>query len=184
MVGGMCAVLAGILLLIGPGIFRADFGGELRHIEMLRAFPIRGRTLVAGAVLGPVAVMTLYQWILLLGALVLAGRSVPGPMSPAALAFVAALLCGPANLASALVQNALVLLFPGWMTLGASRPSGIESMGMGIVSALARLLALSVFFLPAAAAFALLLLAGIAAGFAEAGLIAAGGAAAAIITGT
>jgi ABC-2 type transport system permease protein len=181
MVGALCALMACLLLLIGPGIFRADFAGELRHIEMLRAFPIRGRTLVAGALWGPVAIMTLYQWLLLLGALLLAGRSVPAAVSPAALAFAVALVCPAANLSSSLVQNALVLLLPGWMTLGTSRPSGIESMGMGIVSTLARLLALSVFLLPAAVAFALCLLAGLAAGVPEAGLVTAGGAAAAVM---
>ncbi|HTJ22282.1 MAG TPA: hypothetical protein VL383_07790, partial [Gemmatimonadaceae bacterium] len=33
-----------------------------------------------------------------------------------------------------LVQNAGVLLFPGWVRLGLSRPGGIEAIGQGIVT--------------------------------------------------
>jgi hypothetical protein len=126
-------------------------------------------------------VLSLFQWMLLLAALSLTHGARQGFPLAVPLAFAAALLVPPINLVSALVHNALILLMPGWMTLGAARPSGIESIGFNIVSALARLLVLAICFLPAGLLFGGVWLAGAAIGQPALGLVGAAAVAAAAV---
>ena len=169
-----CGALVILMALIGPGVFRTDFAGELRHIELLRGYPLPGRTLIAGMLVAPVAVLTLFQWGLLAALAALAWDRAVEAGVPLTAAPAAALLAGPVNLVSALVHNALVLLFPAWMAPGQSRPSGIEAMGFNIVSALARMLILWVCLLPAGLLFGGIWAAAAMAGHSTAGLAAAG----------
>ncbi|MGH9868788.1 MAG: hypothetical protein ACREAA_11575 [Candidatus Polarisedimenticolia bacterium] len=180
--GIACAALFLLMMLIGPGVFRTDFAGELRHIELLRGYPLPGRTMIAGMLLAPVAVLTLFQWGLLAAAIVLVGGQAMTLGVPLTAGLAAALVAGPVNLVSALVQNALVLLFPAWMAPGQSRPSGIEAMGFNIVSALARLLILWLCLLPAGLLFGGVWAAAAVAGHSAVGLALAGLAAAVAIT--
>ncbi len=183
LVSGACAAgLAALLAFIGPALFRADFSGELRHLGFLRSFPLSGRTLVAGMLLGPAGVLAVTQWGLLAVAALLLKPSWEGP-GLAGMALAAAVTAAPLNLGSAVAQNALVVLFPGWMMPGAERTSGIEMMGFNIVTGLARVLVIVACLLPAAAAFAAVWAAAWAAGAPNAGIVGGGMAAAAIIGG-
>jgi hypothetical protein len=51
--------------------------------------------------------------------------------------------------AQVLIQNAAVVLFPGWVPTGANRPRGIEAMGQQMLMMAATLLAFAVGLLPA-----------------------------------
>jgi ABC-2 type transport system permease protein len=183
LVAGACAAgLAALLALIGPALFRTDFSGELRHIGFLRSFPLSGRTLVAGMLMGPAGALAVTQWVLLAAAAALLAPSWDGP-ALAEMVLAAAVMAAPLNLVSAVAQNALVVLFPGWMMPGAERTSGIEMMGFNIVTGLARMILIVVCLLPAAAAFAVVWTAAWAAGVQGAGIVGGGIAAAAIISG-
>ena len=154
----MCAMIAFALLVLGPAVFRSDFRQELLHIDMLKSYPLTGRTIVGGTLLGPVACLTAIQWVLLAIFAVLAGdlpiEGMPWPGSPGLIALTVALMALPINIVSALVHNAAVLLVPGWVTLGAARTTGVERFGQVLIASFGRLLALAVSLLPAALVFA------------------------------
>jgi hypothetical protein len=64
------------------------------------------------------------------------------------------------NLVTLLVPNAAVLLFPAWVQTGKDAAQGIEVMGQRLIFVLGQLVVLLVAFLPAAAAFAAVLVIG------------------------
>ncbi len=157
-VATMCAMIAFALLVLGPAVFRSDFRQELLHIDLLKSYPLAGRTIVGGTLLGPVACLTIIQWVLLAIFAVLAGdlpiEGLPWPGSPGLIALTVALMALPINLVSALVHNAAVLLVPGWVTLGAARTTGVERFGQVLIASFGRLVALGLSLLPAAVVFA------------------------------
>ena len=69
----------------------------------------------------------------------------------ASLALVAALTAPVLIGAQLLLQNAAVIVFPGWIPTGGARPKGIEAMGQQMLMFAGTLLALLVGVLPAAA---------------------------------
>lgn len=153
----LCGSLVFILLLAGPRLLRCDFSQELPFIDILRAYPIEGRTIVLGTLAAPVLIVTALQWILLAAFVILTtGSALASIVSipPAAPALALAILVLPMNLVSALLRNATIVLFPAWVTLGPRRGAGIEVLGQRIVTGVARLLVLTLCFAPAAAVFA------------------------------
>jgi len=153
----MCAMIAFALLVLGPAVFRSDFRQELLHIDLLKSYPLAGRTIVGGTLLGPVACLTIIQWVMLAIFAVLAGdlpiEGLPWPGSPGLIALTVALMALPINIVSALVHNAAVLLVPSWVTLGAARTTGVERFGQVLIASFGRLLALALSLLPAAIVF-------------------------------
>jgi uncharacterized oligopeptide transporter (OPT) family protein len=69
-----------------------------------------------------------------------------------ALALVAGLVAPVLIAAQLLLQNAAVILFPGWIPTGGARPRGIEAMGQQMLMFAGTLLAFVVGVLPAAVA--------------------------------
>jgi len=180
--GSACALLALVLFLVGPRLLRGDFSQELAYIDILRSLPITGRSLVIGTLMGPVLVLSVLQWALLAGFLVMAGHELDAmgqvAVGSVPLTLTAALLLPPMNLVTALLQNAAVVLLPAWVVIGPTKGGGIEVFGQRIVTGVGRLLIMAISLLPAAAAFGLLLFLGtLVTSFAVAVPLAAAGAA-------
>jgi len=155
--GSWCAMLAAMLLVMGPAMIRCDLRIDLQHIDLLKSYPISGRSLLLGSLMTPFIILTAVEWMLLAACVAF----IPGSRlaqitligSPAILALTAAILA-PAMIATAtLVQNAGFLLVPGWVSLGMARTTGVERMGQGLLTSIGHLLALAVGFLPAALVF-------------------------------
>jgi len=157
--GMLCAMFAAILLVVGPSMVRSEFRRDLVQIDLLKSFPIRGRSILLGTLLAPVLMLTLIEWGLLGGFAFLAVSPTEGPavlrLAPPSLALTGALLALPMNLVAALIHNAALLLVPGWVTFGATRTTGVERMGQGMVTTLGFLLVMVVVFVPAALVFGL-----------------------------
>ncbi len=162
-IGSACASLAGILTLMGPIIFRDDLRTDLKNIDLLKAYPVPGWGIVLGEVLGPATVLSILQWLLVL----LAAGVLPSleghPWSVSHriyIALAAALLLPCLSFIGILVQNAAVLLLPGWIHVGREHQRGVEAMGQRLISGIATLISLVIAAIPSSVLFVLMWLAG------------------------
>ena len=149
----LCLFLGGMAMLFGPYGLRNDLRSDLQLWDLLKTYPLRGADLVAGEVLGPVTVLTAMVWACLLGAFTLSlGFDVRGFAVPERVAaLLAAAIATPALLAvTTLIQNAAVLFFPAWITLGPARAAGIEMIGQRLVTMVGSQVLLAVALVPAA----------------------------------
>ena len=135
--GRLALAFALMLLIVGPLWVRNDLRLDMLQLELLRSFPVRGATLVRAELSSALVTLAALQVPMLLAAYALnpvhnkIGRS----WSDQTALLVTSLIFLPAVSAlGVLVQNAGVLLFPGWVRLGLSRPGGIEAIGQGIVT--------------------------------------------------
>lgn len=134
--GAILLAIGGALFLFGPLAFRNDLRMDLKNIELLRTLPVTGVRMIAAQIAGSTFALTFTQLFFLLPGtilLLLGWQSVPaGRIAGVAVGVIVAL---PAiNAITLTIQNALALLYPGWTTLGAQRPGGIEHMGQQILT--------------------------------------------------
>jgi ABC-2 type transport system permease protein len=145
-------------LLIGPQVLRHDFRNDLAVADILKSFPMRGWQIVLGELLGPTAILTGIQWLLITTAALLVTEAPHGnvilPGLRVALAIGAAMIVPMLNLVSLIVPNASVLLFPGWFQSGREGPHGVEATGQRLIFMLGQILAFVAALIPAALAFA------------------------------
>ena len=157
-IGAMCAMLAGILLMVGPALIRCDFRQDLQHIDLLKSYPLSGLSLLVGSLLTPIIILTVVEWMLLAAFAaivpVAAGlENLTWSGGPAVLALTGAILA-PSMIATAtLIQNAGFLIVPGWVALGAGRTTGVERIGQGLLTSIGQITAMAVGFIPAALVF-------------------------------
>jgi len=152
--GTLIAAVVGYSLLLGPQLLRLDFRHDLPRADILKTFPLHGWQIALGEVLAPVAVLAVFQWLLLfVGAGLL--LYLPGKEKALFLAIAAgALVLLPVlDMVVLLVPNAGVLLFPSWIQTGKDSPRGIETAGQRMIFAFGQMLVLLVALLPPAAVF-------------------------------
>jgi ABC-2 type transport system permease protein len=143
--------VAGFALVLGPQMMRSDLRQDLGALAVLKTWPIRGAALVRGEVLAPALVLTAIVFVALIAA---AATSVQAPFAADIpnrwSLLVAALLVAPGLLlAQMLVHNALAVIFPSWVSIGA-RPGGVDVVGQRLLVMVAVMLALVAAVLPAA----------------------------------
>jgi hypothetical protein len=129
--------LGGIAVLFGPYALRNDLRSDLQLWDLIKTYPLRGADLVAGEVLGPIAVLTTVVWGCLVAAFAASlAFDVPGLAVPERGAvLLAAAIAAPALLAvTTLIQNAAVLFFPAWITVGQTRAAGVEMIGQRLLT--------------------------------------------------
>ena len=155
----LCFGLALILVVMGPLTTRIDLRHDLVNLPLLKTWPLRGATLVRGAVLAPTVVLSAMVVVLVaLGTVLLGEVTVANPAgSRAALinarfvyAGVVLLLAPPLVLIQVVVQNAIAVTFPAWMTIGPSPGRGLETMGQQMVVMFGSLFAIVVALVPTA----------------------------------
>jgi hypothetical protein len=156
-IGSTTAALACFLAVLGPLMIRDDLRNDLLQVDLIKTLPISGRSIVLGEVLAPCVILTLAQWTLILIAaatLPSLGRTRLLPGQRFAFGLGAAILFPCISLIGLLLQNAAVLLFPGWMQLGKAQQRGIEATGQRLITMVATAVVLVVVALPAGVAFA------------------------------
>ena len=149
----LCLVFGGLAVVFGPYGMRNDLRSDLQLWDLLKTYPLRGADLVLGEVLGPVTVLTAIAWGCLLGAFTLSlAIDVPDfPVADRVAALLAVAIATPAALAvTTTIQNAAVLFFPAWITLGPARATGIEMIGQRLVTMVGSAVVLVVALIPAA----------------------------------
>lgn len=153
-VGLVLAGVWGLLVLLGPTMLRADLRADLPNVDILRAWPLSGATVMRGEVAGVAVVLALAQWASLAAAVLLSAFYVE-PAFPflerVELALSCALLGAPFTLLGLVVQNGAVLLFPGWVSPDLQKTRGFEVMGQRMLTLAGTLLVVVLGVLPAAA---------------------------------
>jgi hypothetical protein len=152
---------------------------DLGMLDVLKVYPLHGWKLVLGELMGPALVVSFFQALLALVAVVTIapiGENSPVPLFLGASAALTALLIVlPLNFVSAIVPSAATLLFPAWAKPGKEvHQPGFEAVGQRMIFGLAQLAALLVALAPAAGVGLLVFFAGRWVAGTELGLIAAG----------
>jgi hypothetical protein len=122
-------------ILLAPQVVRIDMRQDLRHLELLKTWPVKASAVVRGEMLWPGVMITVWAWAMLAPAAYLSG-TILGDLSvgvriggAAAIAIVA-----PALVFSQLtIHNAAALLFPAWVPLGNQRPRGLDAVGQRLI---------------------------------------------------
>jgi hypothetical protein len=155
--GSKVAPLLGMLVvfmtLVGPYMIRNDLRHDMPRLPVLKTWPVSGRQLLVGELLGPLVALTVLVWFLLALTLALAPPAGRFPLDAAGRVTLGAgvALVAPLMIAGQLlIQNAAVVLFPGWIATGSARARGIEAMGQNMLMFAGTLLALVVGLIPAA----------------------------------
>ncbi len=147
-------MLALFATLIGPYMVRNDLRMDLPRLPVLKTWPITGRELLVGELLAPWVVLSIVVWFLLALAFALLPAWSAGPgdtVGRAAVALAGGVLAPMLIAGQLIVQNAAVVLFPGWVATGGTRARGVEAMGQNILMFAATLLSLAIGVLPALA---------------------------------
>ncbi|CAN5793607.1 hypothetical protein BH23GEM10_BH23GEM10_13200 [soil metagenome] len=147
--GVVVIVLSGVLTLFGPLTVRNDLRTDLRYSDLLRTWPVGGTAVVAAEIAASTATISLAQLILLATGLALLAGSATVPVWLGLTLFAAAALILPIlNGLGICLQNAIALLFPGWVRLGEHGGGGIEDFGQNIMLFVATLVLLVISLVP------------------------------------
>ena len=144
--------LAGFTTLFGPHSLRNDLRMDLPRLPVLKTWPISGRELLLGELLAPSFVLSVAVWFLLAVAFALSPSWNAGPgdmLSRVAFATAGAVLAPMLIAGQLIIQNAAVVLFPGWIATGGARARGVEAMGQKVLMLVATMLSLAIGVLPA-----------------------------------
>jgi len=149
---GILMFAAALVTLLGPLALRYDLRRDLELLDVLKSYPVRGRTVVQGEVGALLLTLSGVAGLLVVAAFLLTLTDPALPELGDRAAILAALLAGipTVMVVFLLVQNASVLLFPAWVTVGAQRAVGLEATGQRLLLTLGSLLALVIALLPAA----------------------------------
>ena len=145
------AIFGGYAMVFGPFIIRFDLRRDLEAVDLLKTAPVRGRDVVAGEILSPVAAISAFVGTFAVIAFAASVPRVDGlpPLDQRVAILIAALAAVPAFTGLLVTyQNAAVLLFPAWAAIGPDRATGVEAMGQRILVMVGGWLALLVGMLP------------------------------------
>ena len=152
--GLLATIAVGYTLMLGPQILRVDLRQDLRHLEVLKTWPVRPSAVVRGEIIWPMAVLTAVAWgalglALFLSAAVFRHESAALRTSAA----LAIAILTPALVAAQLsIHNGAALMFPGWVSVGNQRARGLDAMGQRIIMLTGTLLVLALMVAPGALA--------------------------------
>jgi ABC-2 type transport system permease protein len=146
--------VAAFSIVLGPQSVRSDLRGDLRHIELLKTWPVRAAAVIRGEMLWPAMLLTVCAWFALLCATLLSAAAFPQLTLAWRLSLcVAAIFLTPALVFAQLTaHNAAAVLFPAWIPTGNQRPRGLDAMGQRLILFAAVLLSLVVMVGPGAIA--------------------------------
>jgi hypothetical protein len=154
-IGLLLPQLAVFLALLGPLFVRNDLREDVFRLDALKTMPVAGHAIVWGEILGPSLVLAALEVAAIVAGLLVLGMS--GTKTIGSLTRVwwvsigvsAALVLPALSLASVALQNALVLLFPAWVSVGNSRARGFEASGQRLLTLTGTVVFLTVIGLPA-----------------------------------
>jgi ABC-2 type transport system permease protein len=160
-VGAMAVVFLLMSFFIGPQWVRQDFRQDLRMMDVLKTYPLKGWQVVLGELAAPVCILTGLQWIMtVLAAMLCArlGRETVALEWRLALGGSLAMLAPALNAVILIIPNAAVLMFPAWFGTGKENTQGIDVMGQRIIFAIGQMFVLVGALLPAALVFLIVFL--------------------------
>jgi ABC-2 type transport system permease protein len=141
--------VAGLITVVGPVVARNDLRMDLRHIEALNTYPLRGRDVVVAEIAAAVLIIIAVQVPLALGGIVALTFAGSLPASAAFAAAALVLLAAPAAVGLGVtIQNALALLYPGWTRIGGQDSSGMEAVGQNLLTLIGTVMLLALAAVP------------------------------------
>lgn len=156
------AFIGVMVFVLGPRLVRNDLRQDLLSLASLKSYPLSGAAVVGAEMVSPTLALSALQFaILVIGFYTLPYEARLELDSPAigALFLLAPFLLVALNGASVGIQNAIALLFPAWVRLGAD-PGGFEATGQFILVAIGSMFALALtLVLPAVLGIAVFFLA-------------------------
>jgi len=153
--GAFALAATAFLILLAPQVLRVDMREDLRHLELLKTWPVRAAAIVRGELLWPGAILTAGAWVALAIAELLVGAALSTRLRPAwhlSAAAAIAIIAPSLIFAQLTIHNAAALIFPAWVPLGAQRPRGLDAMGQRLIMLGATWLLLILSLIPGAAA--------------------------------
>jgi ABC-2 type transport system permease protein len=128
-------VFAAFCAVLGPQAVRSDLRGDLRHLDVLKTWPVKSAAVIRGELLWPTVSLTLPAWFALVSATVFSAAAFPAlPLVSRLSVSAAAVVLAPALIVAQLtVHNAAAVLFPAWVATGAQRPRGLDAMGQRLI---------------------------------------------------
>jgi ABC-2 type transport system permease protein len=152
MLGLLGMLGAGLSIFMAPQVLRVDMRQDLRHIELLKTWPVGAAAIVRGEMIWPGTLVTAIAWGLLGLAFSLSGRAFTTITLNLRLAVaLAAVMLTPALVFAQLtIHNAVALIFPAWVSLGNQRARGLDAMGQRLIMLGGTWLVLIVMLLPGA----------------------------------
>jgi ABC-2 type transport system permease protein len=135
LVGAFSFAGSAFAILLAPQVVRMDMREDLRHLELLKTWPVKASAVVRGELLWPGIAITGVAWSMLAIATVLSGRMLTNVSAGWRLGGGAALaIAAPALVFAQLaIHNIVALLFPAWIPLGNQRPRGLDAMGQRLI---------------------------------------------------
>jgi ABC-2 type transport system permease protein len=127
----LCACAA---VLIGPLTINSDLRGDLRHMELLKTWPVKGGALIRGEMLWPAVLLTACAWIALVCGTVLSAAAFPRLtlVWRASLGTTAAIMIPAFVFAQYTVHQTAAVLFPAWIPTS-NDMRGFDSMGQRLL---------------------------------------------------
>jgi hypothetical protein len=156
--GFLALTWAPIVLLLGPQLLRIGLRRDAERLVMLRTLPVRGRSLLLGNALAGAILAAGLALSLLALAVIGAGDSTDLALSwtERMAVLLGVVLVSPSLAALAtLIQDAILICFPGPLSLGSPQP-GATRLGTTLLNSVMSLGALLLLLAPAAAVAALL----------------------------
>jgi len=122
-------------ILLAPQVVRIDMRQDLRHLELLKTWPVKASAVVRGEMLWPGVMITAWAWAMLAPAAYLSGTMLTELGVGLRMGGAAAIaIVAPALVFSQLtIHNAAALLFPAWVPLGHQRPRGLDAVGQRLI---------------------------------------------------
>ena len=135
MMGVFAAIGCGFTTLMVPQMLRIDLREDLRHLELLKTWPVRAAAVVRGEIAWPAMLVTAMAWVLGVVALSFSGAVFEraGLAWRLSIGLAALILIPGVVFAQYAIHNTLALLFPAWVPLGSSRPRGVDAMGQRLI---------------------------------------------------
>jgi hypothetical protein len=150
MLGVFCTLGAGFAILMSPQVLRMDLRDDLRHLELLKTWPVKASAVVRGEMIWPGVLATVTAWLFLgLGLFLSAGVFTRTSLDLRVSVAVAAAVLAPALIFGQFaIHNGVALMFPAWVPLGNQRPRGLDAMGQRLIMLGGTWLALVAMMLP------------------------------------
>ena len=127
---------------------------DFEHLDLLKTWPVRAADVIRGEMAWPVLVVSAVAWVAVVVAALFSGTALPTVSFVSRWSFaIAAAFAGPALIAAQFAfHNTATILFPAWVQLGSQRTRGIDAMGQRLIMLAAVVVSLVVFAIPGALA--------------------------------
>lgn len=149
----LASMTAALLVILGPRVVRNDLRMDMASLELVKAFPLAGRAIVASEIAASLGVLVALQALLALVGYV-AYLADPMPLAsfgvrPAYLA-IAPVVAVSLDAIALTAQNAAAVLIPSWVQTGSIVGGGVELLGQNLLMTLAMILVMVLALLPPA----------------------------------